>query len=412
MMKQGHRVSAFLWWIRTFPLSLLNLSMSKRLLIVLLSYGVGIPGLWFFFPRLNNAASMLLPIICLCWLFSYRGLLISLFSTVGAIWLIYHYLSGDTLSNQTVVQTIVQRVTLALGIVFLLGLTICWLRAAVDLVHVARQQALTAEQERLLALERERQVTIGYEQQRKINEMKDQFLLNVSHELRTPVTVLGGSLELLKDYYERLEPMERERILTQALASQEALADLINRVLDTTTVVSEIPLAKPKATCVYQLLQEVLACLEPSDVEAYTICLHVPVQIIVWADPLLLRQVLQNLFSNIFKYVPKQTEIHIETMQATPASLVCLSIQDAGPGIPLEELPLLFEKFVRLKRDLAGTTRGMGLGLYLCKRLVEAMKGSIWAESSGRPGEGCRFCLTLPPFSPSYVLELDPPGRS
>jgi signal transduction histidine kinase len=397
MMKQDHRASAFLWRIRTFPLSLLSLSMSKRLLIVLLSYGVGIPGLWFFFPLLNNAASMILPIICLCWLFSYRGLLISFFSTVGAMWLIYHYFSGDRLSN----QAIVERTTLGLGIVLLLGLTICWLRAAIDLMHVARQQALTAEQERLLALERERQVTIGYEQQRQINEMKDQFLLNVSHELRTPVTVLGGTLELLKEYYDLLEPMQRERALTHALASQEALADLINRVLDTTTVVSEIPLAKPEATCVSQLLQEVLACLEPSDVEAYTICLHVPVQIIVWADPLLLRQVLQNLFSNIFKYVPKQTEIHIETTQATPSSPVCLSIQDAGPGIPLEELPLLFEKFVRLKRDLAGITPGMGLGLYICKRLVEAMKGRIWAESSGRPGEGCRFCLALPPFSPS-----------
>jgi len=71
-------------------------------------------------------------------------------------------------------------------------------------------------------------------------------------------------------------------------------------------------------------------------------------------------------------------------------------VQDAGPGIPPEEIPLLFEKFVRLKRDLAGPTRGTGLGLYLCKQLVEAMGGSIWVESSGRIGEGSRFCFTLP----------------
>jgi signal transduction histidine kinase len=379
-----------------FPLSLLNLSMSKRLLIVILSYVVGVPGLWFVFPRLHNAASIILPIICLCWLFSYRGLLISLFSTTVAIWLIYHYLSGNALPD----QVIVERATLGMGIVLLLGLTICWLRTATDLVQVARQQALTAEQERFLALERERQVTIGYEQQRKINELKDQFLLNVSHELRTPLTVLGGSLEMLKEYHELLDPMKRAQVLTQALASQEALADLVNRVLDSTIVVSEIPLALPEGVCVHRLLQEVLAHLAPEEVEAYTICLHVPEQIIVWADPHMLRQVLQNVLSNVFKYVPRQTEIHIETTQATPSSPVCLSIQDAGPGIPLAELPLLFEKFVRLKRDLAGTTRGVGLGLYICKRLVEAMKGRIWVESSGRPGEGCRFCLTLPPFFP------------
>ena len=72
---------------------------------------------------------------------------------------------------------------------------------------------------------------------------------------------------------------------------------------------------------------------------------------------------------------------------------------DAGPGIPAEELPLPFEKFVRLKRDLAGSTRGAGLGLYICKQLIEAMGGRIWVESSGRLGEGSRFCLTLSPFS-------------
>lgn len=73
-------------------------------------------------------------------------------------------------------------------------------------------------------------------------------------------------------------------------------------------------------------------------------------------------------------------------------------MQDAGPGIPPEELPLLFEKLVRLKRDLAGPTRGTGLGLYICKHLVEAMGGRIWVESSGRMGEGSRFCVTLPPY--------------
>lgn len=101
------------------------------------------------------------------------------------------------------------------------------------------------------------------------------------------------------------------------------------------------------------------------------------------------------------KYVPTQTVISIEATQPTPCSPVCLSVQDAGPGIPPEELPLLFEKFVRLKRDLGGLTRGTGLGLYICKCLVEAMEGHIWVESSGRSGEGSRFCITLPCFPSS-----------
>ena len=222
----------------------------------------------------------------------------------------------------------------------------------------------------------------------------------MSHELRTPLVVLGGSLELLIEYLERLDPLQRTHILKQALAGYEELVNLVNRVLDATAVMSDIPPAKSEAVCVHQLLQEVLALLDPRDVEAYTICLQVPEQVMVWADPQFLRQVLRNLLSNVFKYVPRQTEIHIEATQAAPSSPVCLSVQDAGPGIPAEELPLLFEKFVRLKRDLAGTTHGTGLGLYICKRLVEAMRGRIWVESSGRPGEGSRFCVTLPSFSP------------
>ena len=340
---------------------------------------------------------MFLPIASACWLFRYRGLLISLVLNGIAFQLTYLFLLRGMLPDRAFVEGGIIGFGTSLG----LGLVVCWLRTAVDLVQVARQQALAAEQERLLTLLKERQATLAYEQQRKINELKDQFLLNVSHELRTPLTMLGCSLELLSELDEHQDPMKRAHLLKEALASQEELVDLVNRVLDATTVVSEIPLAKLEAVRVHQILQEVLAHLAPGDVQAYTIRLQVPEQVMVWADPQFLRQVLLNLLTNVFKYVPTQTEIRIEAAQADPSSPVCLSVQDAGPGIPSEELPLLFEKFVRLKRDLAGSTRGTGLGLYICKQLVEAMGGRIWVESSGHLGEGSRFCVTLPPFSPS-----------
>ncbi len=117
--------------------------------------------------------------------------------------------------------------------------------------------------------------------------------------------------------------MKRAHLLKQALTSQEELVDLVNRVLDATTVVGEIPLAK---------LEGVLAHLAPGDVQAYTIRLQVPEQVLVWADPQFLREVLLNLLTNVFKYVPTQTEIRIEAAQADPSSPVCLSVQDAGPG--------------------------------------------------------------------------------
>ncbi len=66
------------------------------------------------------------------------------------------------------------------------------------------------------------------------------------------------------------------------------------------------------------------------------------------------------------------------------------------PWIPPAELPLLFQKFIRLKRDLSGPVRGTGLGLYISKQFVEAMEGRIWVESAGITGQGSRFCVALP----------------
>jgi len=123
----------------------------------------------------------------------------------------------------------------------------------------------------------------------------------------------------------------------------------------------------------------------------------------VWANRKYLCQILRNLLSNVFKYAPKQTPVTISvivqedsTQATTSTPSVTISIQDAGPGIPLAEQQQLFEKFSRLKRDLASPVRGTGLGLYICKQLVEQMGGRIWVESSGHQGEGSRFCFTLP----------------
>jgi len=71
-------------------------------------------------------------------------------------------------------------------------------------------------------------------------------------------------------------------------------------------------------------------------------------------------------------------------------------VKDAGPGIPPDELSSLFGQFARLKRDISGSVRGSGLGLYISRQLVEAMEGQIWAESTGIPGQGSCFCFTLP----------------
>src|SRR5450631_3951920 len=132
-MKQLYRAATFLRQIQIFPLSLLNLSRGKRLIIVALSYGIGIIGLWFLFPLVHNGASMFLPIMSACWLFRYRGLLISLVLNGLAFQLTYTFLLRGMLPDQSFIEGGVLGFGTSLG----LGLMVCWLRSAVDLVDRA-----------------------------------------------------------------------------------------------------------------------------------------------------------------------------------------------------------------------------------------------------------------------------------
>jgi signal transduction histidine kinase len=382
---------------RMLPLWLLNLSRGQRLLLLLLSYGIGIVGLWFLFPLANNGASMFLPIICACWFFRYRGLFLSLLLNGLAFQFVYLVHIRGLLPD----QAFMIGGLLGFGSSLALGLAVCWLRTAIDLIAAARQQTILLEQERFQALQAERQAKLAYEYQSRLNAHKDDFLLLVSHEFRTPLTVLGGTLDLLREADGHLSLREQARLLEQAFEAQEELAQLVERVLDATTVMGDLPPTESEVISLQELVQDVLGHLDTEAIAAYEVHIQVPEHVQVLADPQYLRQVLRNLFSNVFKYVPIRTRLVIEAVQPEPSAPVCLSIQDTGPGIPPEEAPLLFEKFVRLKRDMTGSKRGTGLGLYLCKRFLEAMGGQIWVESSGLPGEGSRFCIHLrsaPPF--------------
>src|SRR3989442_8482746 len=103
-MKLPDHASAFLRQVHMLPLSWLSLSLGKRLLIVTLSYWVGVAGLWFLFPLVHNGASMFLPIVSACWLFSYRGMLVSLVLNGIAFQLTYLFLLRGILPDQAFVE--------------------------------------------------------------------------------------------------------------------------------------------------------------------------------------------------------------------------------------------------------------------------------------------------------------------
>ena len=254
------------------------------------------------------------------------------------------------------------------------------------------------------------QVEEAYNQQVYLNELKDDFLLNVNHELRTPLTAIYGFLDLLREYHGKLDSSMEITLIDQAVLGCEELQHLVDNVLD--TLHGDFKEKEPtvEVFSIAAVADDVINLFEPQKKLDYHINMVIPEDLIVLADKQYVRQVLLNLLSNAFKYSPMDTPIEVSarkydhsTAKANNHSLVCVSIQDAGPGIPPTEAPLLFGKFVRLKRDLVGSVRGTGLGLYISKQLIEAMGGNIWVDSSGVVGQGSRFSFTLPNAVPELI---------
>ena len=389
-----------------FPLSLLTLPSKIRLYIVILSYPVSFILYWFIFPVTHNGTTIVLPTVLAAWMFRARtAILCSLIAFSGVVVL-------NSLMLSTLLWPSNLTITSLLGFLaaILVGLMISAARYALYQVEASRQRALEAEQQKMLAYEQrlnaikaEHQMEIAYKQQRYLNQLKDEFILNVNHELRTPLTETYGYLEILKHYRETLDEETQADFLSKALDGCESLIQLVNNVLAATYISSEMKEPKQEDFAVAPVVESMLDLLDPQEKQEHCFKVVIPAALTIRADQEYVRRILRNLISNACKYSPAHTLITLDAIEEFDATLenetparIRFCVQDAGPGIPADEIPLLFEKFVRLKRDLSGRERGSGLGLYLCKHLVEAMSGRIWVESSGIDGEGSSFYFTLP----------------
>ena len=394
--------------LKTWPIFLLTFSFRVRLILTTVTFICCLGIFLFVFPSTHNGTSIVIPIIFSAWLFRFRGLVLSIIATAIALTCIY------SLMLQTIFWPrpfLLLALTGFLTGVFV-GLVVSSLRYTVDVVEDARRHAQDAEEQRVLALaqrleaihEQER-LLLENEQQRQLNALKDQVLANVSHELRTPLTSISGYLELLQVAQKQGNLSSQEIFLSRAIDGCGELTNLINTMLDALRVNAQVPLPNQETLALAPLVHDAIASIDPRTLQEYALHIQIAEQLHVWADKQFVRQILSNLLSNAFKYAPPHTPILIRadldvkekiSYKEQSISRVCVSVKDAGLGIPPAELPLLFQKFSRLKRDLSGNIRGTGLGLYISKQLVEAMHGDIWAESSGLPGEGASFHFTLP----------------
>jgi signal transduction histidine kinase/CheY-like chemotaxis protein len=244
-----------------------------------------------------------------------------------------------------------------------------------------------------------RQTTIQTQGERdeaiRANHAKNQFLANVSHELRIPLQSVLGYANLLTDT--PLDQEQREYVNTLLNAS-ESLSSIINDLLD----ISSMEAGKLELEAIPFDLRETLNDLIHmlgSRAREKGLALEVRVdENLPWAltgDPVRIRQVLLNLLSNAIKFTDSgHVLISIEVLGRKEGKVrLRLAVEDTGVGINPEDIPLVYEPYVQLGQRFQRQLPGAGLGLTICRQLVDLMGGSMDLES--RPGEGSTFWVEL-----------------
>ena len=253
--------------------------------------------------------------------------------------------------------------------------------------------------------EKEEEVLKSYEQLKKrceevrkakdklseVDKMKSQFLAIVSHELRTPLTIIRGNLEMLEKDAQLNSSSKRK--LKTILKRVDYLIDLVNELTDISLMEKGEIQEYFRKEKIY--LPEILE--ETFDEFSYDLTrkkisfkkIIEPSLPSLNADPIRLRQVLNNLFSNSLKFTPSQGEILVEVKKTNGKLLI--SFSNTGPPIPKKELENIFLPFYRVGSVDKG--KGLGLGLAISKAIIEAHGGEMWAESDKRK---TTFYISLP----------------
>ena len=249
------------------------------------------------------------------------------------------------------------------------------------------QNQILSEQQKLLV-----------EQLSKANAAKNRFLGMAAHDLRNPLASIRGIAEFMREG--SVGPMTGEQLeLIETIhGAAQSMLVMVNELLDVATIeAGELKLSLE----IYNLGDLIAKSVSMINREALKKKTHVlfesppePVQLMI--DPAKMRQVVENLLSNAVKYSPPGSTIRT-FVTPHPANSTCsFSVRDQGPGIPDDERDKLFKDFSRLSSKPTGGEKSTGLGLAICRKIVEAHHGSISVENL--PDRGCEFRVTIPAY--------------
>jgi signal transduction histidine kinase len=228
--------------------------------------------------------------------------------------------------------------------------------------------------------------------QDEMDRLQRELIAAISHELRAPLSHISSIAETLLDTSDSATIQPYQKYFVNLMSQTRRLAGFADRILDIYRMETgqlHLQLRPLPASLLVEDLVRQWQAVAPH----HTISSRLPEKSPwLWADETSVKTVLSNLVDNAVKYSPHGTAIEISA-QPGPNGFVTLAVRDQGAGIPPEHQPKIFQRFYRVDGRDAQTVYGHGLGLYIAKNLVEAMKGQIWVESELDRGSCFAFFL-------------------
>jgi len=254
--------------------------------------------------------------------------------------------------------------------------------------------------------------------QKEVERLQTELVSTTSHELRTPLTLIKGYLGTLLRPDLRLPPETQRRFLRQIDEAANRLTGLVDDLLSVSRLESGQMELRLQPVDLAALISRVVSTFQvQGDVHRLSLSLGpLPDHLMVRADAEQIERILLNLLNNAVKFSPQGGHIQVngcgvrmengQVLEAVPApcplpalnlddgAWALVSVQDEGIGIPPEHQERIFEKFYQVDSGLTRRAKGTGLGLYICKGIIEAHGGKIWVQSA--PGQGSTFIFDLP----------------
>ncbi len=222
----------------------------------------------------------------------------------------------------------------------------------------------------------------------RVEDLQRELIANISHDLRTPLTMIQGYAEAMRDIPDEITPENMQIIIDET----NRLSTMVNEVLDFSRLRSGTLEMNPTDFNLTRLIREIVKRVSRmTAVEGYTVCFDAEEDLWVTADSGRISQVIYNLLGNALTYTGEDKTVRID--QSAEGEQVRVSISDTGEGISREELPYIWDRYYRSRENHRRAVLGSGLGLNICRGILEKHQADYGADS--RTGEGTTFWFKL-----------------